>query len=677
MAGHTVTISVLADTKQFARAFKNLSNETGLSKLGRGVKALGKAVAVGGAAAAVGAVALGKKAVGAASDLQQSVGAVDAVFKQNAGTVHAWAKSAAQDLGLSRSEYSQMAAVIGSQLKNMGVETGAVAGQTNDLVKIGADLAAQFGGTTSQAVEALSSLLRGERDPIEQYGVSINQAAIDAKKAEMGLAGLSGEAAKNADLQATLALLTTQTADAQGAFARESNTWAGVQQRLKANLTNISATIGTALLPALTAAAGWLNENLQPAFERLTEWVKAEGIPKLQELAAWFQANLLPTLQQLWEAFQTQLLPALQSFGEFLATTVLPALSELASWVITNRDAILPFVAAIVAGVAAWQAYVKIQAIVKATMAAVKAAQIALNLAMAANPIGLIITAIAALVAGLVYFFTQTETGRELWKKFTDALSAGWAIVKDAFKKGYQAVKEWLGKAWEFIKTVWSYSPYGLIINNWDKIIAFFKGIPGKVKAVFGNAINWLVSAGRNVLSGLRNGVNAVWSKVTGLGRDVRDRVKSAFLGAGRWLYNAGREVLQGLINGLSSALYRVRSIASDIANSLTSGVKSLLGIYSPSRVFRGFGVNVIQGLEIGLGNLAGLRSSMRDVSGVVADGFSPQLAMPGLTAGGMGRPAQAVQVTLQVPPTADTYSIGRELRRVLDDYERVSGGIR
>jgi hypothetical protein len=220
------------------------------------------------AAAGAGVLAFAKKTGEMASIAQQNAGAVDSVFKGNAATITAFADTAADKLGLSASSYQEMASVIGSQLKNMGVPMDAVAGSTNDLIAKGADLAAMFGGTTSDAVAALSSLLRGERDPIERYGVSINQAAIDAQKAAMGLSGLSGEADKNANLQATMALLTKQTADAQGQFAREAESAAGAQQRANAKLEDAGAKIGTAFLPAMTAAANvlgavalWASEN--------------------------------------------------------------------------------------------------------------------------------------------------------------------------------------------------------------------------------------------------------------------------------------------------------------------------------------------------------------------------------------------------------------------------------
>jgi len=244
-------IRVITDTSK-AKGLDETAGKFG--KFGAGVKKL----AVPAGVALAGIVAFGAGAVKAASDVQQSLGAVDAVFGKNSASIKKWADQAATSVGISKNSYMELASVTGAQLKNMGLPMDKVTGQTNDLIKKGADLAAQFGGSTKDAVEAIGSALRGETDPIERYGVSIKQADIAAQQAAEGTDKLTGAAGKQAKTMALLHLLNKQTADSTGAFARENDSAAHQAQVAQAQYEDMQATLGQALLPAVTKVMGVL-----------------------------------------------------------------------------------------------------------------------------------------------------------------------------------------------------------------------------------------------------------------------------------------------------------------------------------------------------------------------------------------------------------------------------------
>lgn len=206
-----------------------------------------------------------KSSVGSAGELEQSVGAIQTVFKGSAGQMNAWADSAATDVGLSKNEFNELGTLIGSQLKNGGTAMEELGPKTKDLITLGADLSSMFGGTTSDAVGALSSALKGERDPIERYGVSLNQAKIDAEAAALGFTKVDGALSAEANQAATLSLIMKQTADAHGNFGRETDTLAHKQQVLNAQIANGKARIGTELLPVVSAFTGMLSNALGPA----------------------------------------------------------------------------------------------------------------------------------------------------------------------------------------------------------------------------------------------------------------------------------------------------------------------------------------------------------------------------------------------------------------------------
>ena len=270
MAGKktSIAVQITGDARDAIKAINQTSGElmTLQQKTSSAISGAASAIASAGIVSKI--TDIGKAAIDAAANLEQSIGGVDTVFKENAAQVHQWAQSAAQDLGLSENSYNELATIIGSQLKNAGLSMDQVGGKTNDLITLGADLSSMFGGSTTQAVEALSSALKGEMDPIEAYGVSLNDATLKAQAASMGLGDLYAAGDRNAKIQATLAAITAQTGDATGNFAKEADTAQGQQQRLNAELENAQAALGQALLPAVTqvtaqlaSLAGWVQTN--------------------------------------------------------------------------------------------------------------------------------------------------------------------------------------------------------------------------------------------------------------------------------------------------------------------------------------------------------------------------------------------------------------------------------
>lgn len=240
----------------------------GISGIGAGIGKL-----IGPAIAAVGVAEVGRgmaDIVNKAGQLEQSVGAIDSVFKESAGQMHAWADSAATSVGLSKNEFNELGTLIGAQLKNGGTAMAELAPQTNKLIGLGADLSSMFGGTTREAVEALSSALKGERDPIERYGVSLKQSEIDAKAAALGFEKVGGSFSNEAQQAATLALIMEQTKDAHGNFAKESDTYAHKVQVLSQQWENFTTGLGEMFLPVAASALEWLM-GLGPAIQPVAE----------------------------------------------------------------------------------------------------------------------------------------------------------------------------------------------------------------------------------------------------------------------------------------------------------------------------------------------------------------------------------------------------------------------
>lgn len=340
MANRTVSVALVADVGQYQSAMTRAAATTRTvgdnattagTRAERGFAAAGKgAVLLGGLAG--GALTIGlKSAVDAAADAEQSIGGVESVFKSYARTVIADSKAADRALGLSANSYRELATVIGSQLKNAGVPMDQLADKTEGLVTMGADLAAMFGGTTEEAVRALSSALKGEMDPIEAYGISLNDAALKAEAASLGLEVMGGSLTNSQRAMAVMSAVTKQGADAVGAFGRESDTAAGRAQRAAAQWDNLKVTLGDELLPLWSGLVSVLGEQVIPALGDVVR-AGAGAVGFLGELAQWAGDNT-PIVAALGSVLAIQLAGGITAVtvaaNRFVLTPVVLGLSSL------------------------------------------------------------------------------------------------------------------------------------------------------------------------------------------------------------------------------------------------------------------------------------------------------------------------------------------------------------
>lgn len=697
MAKNTVIVSVLGDTKDLQGKLNGAGSS--FDKFAK-VAAAAAAIAV----AAVGAISV--KAVRSASELEQNMGAMESVFKSNTAQMEKWATGAASSLGLAKSEYAGLATVLGSQMKNMGVASDQLGGQTHQLIGLGADLAAQFGGSTSDAVGALSSLLRGERDPIERYGVSINQAAINAKLAEMGLSGLTGEAEKNAKLSATLALLYDQTADAAGAFARESTTLAGAQQRLKAGTENLYATLGTSLLPAVTAVTSafgsminkiqesdWfrtLTSNLTEASNSFADFVYGilNGTEKLdfssifgnivtglvtgiRKAADWISGGgLTPIFAAVTNARDGLLGAAIELF-KALGKALPVILPEIITAVLALIDQLISFVLDSIP--------ILLEAAVQLFTALVSA--IPIIVPQLITGLVAIITELVPTVLGLIPVILDAAI--QLFTALIDALpiilpeliAAQVAIIPVLIMTIIGLIPQLLEAAVQLFTALISAIP--LILPN--LLLKLVEMAPQIVRSIV-SMVPTIIASGERLFTALVDAIPTIGRKLGPELIKLAPKLVSATRSMIPQLAAAGGELINGLASGLWRGAGSVVDNLLSIAKDAISAFKNFLGIQSPSRVFAGFGLNIDEGLAGGIDKgITKVKRAVGDLSDSVTDGFSPTLdyTAPGRPPGRGGAPGSGVTrvYNITVNAVSNAYETGRAIVEAIEQYERIQGG--
>jgi len=270
---------------------------------------------------------------------------------------------------------------------------------------------------------------------------------------------------------------------------------------------------------------------------------------------------------------------------------------------------------------------------------AVTAAQWLLNLALSANPIGLIIIAIIALVAGLVLLWKKSETFRNIVKGALAVVGKAFSALWDAIKFVFNAIRTGLTIAFNFIKTQFTNFINGVkliwagIAFLWqkvkeaiDKAVGFFKAMPGRVWDFVKSIPNKLLELGKDIMRGLSDGLAAGW----------------------QW----------------------VKDKFSDLVSGLPSIVKKILGISSPSRVMRSLGQQVGRGFALGIG----------DGRSAVQRSLGQLVGLPGTSSGSMmvagsgGASGSGTTIVVNVPAVADPSEVGRQVVKAIQAYERGVG---
>ena len=243
----TLKLSLLADVSDFGKGMGTAGSD--FQKFSRTVESASR-VATG----VIGAIgAIGVSAVQAASDLGETSSAVEQVFgRRAAAQLQTFAASAAQSLGQSRQQALSAAQTFGIFGTSAGLAGTELVDFTTELVTLAADLASFNNTDVDTAITALGAALRGESEPIRQYGVLLDAATLKNRALAEGIIETTEEALT--PQQRTLAAyaeILAQTSLQQGDFARTSDGLANSQRILQAELENFRVELGEELLPVV------------------------------------------------------------------------------------------------------------------------------------------------------------------------------------------------------------------------------------------------------------------------------------------------------------------------------------------------------------------------------------------------------------------------------------------
>ena len=538
------------------------------------------------------------KAIGASitegAALQQSLGGVETLFKDSADKVKGFANEAYKTTGLSANAYMEnVTGFSASLLQSLGGDTDKAA-ETANMAMIDMSDNANKMGTSMESIQlAYQGFAKQNYTMLDNlklgYGGTkqeMQRLLSDAEK----LTGVKYDMNNLSDVYSAIHAIQ-ENLDITGTTAREAaTTFTGSFESMKAAAQNVLGKLS-------------LGEDIQPALQALMETT-----------STFLFGNLIPMIGNILKQIPNLILGGIKGvfsgiFGEGLGSIMGGIVTALGS-------AFLAF--------KAFSAVSGLLSGIPAVLTTIKTAVTGLFTAMSANPIGIAIAAIAALTAGLVYFFTQTEMGRQIWQGFMDWFSGVWQSVAPVLTEVWNGIVETATTVWnnmmavvapiiqavvDFIRSVWDgislwwTENQGLIQQTfttvWNAIQTVIQTVMPIIQSIIETAMNILapfieatwnnictvvttvwelikiaIQTAMDVISGVIKAVMAIingdwgtaWNAIKGVGEAIW-----------KGLSAAGKAIFDGFAQILSNIWNTIKSVASSAWEGLKSTVLGLI----------------------------------------------------------------------------------------------------
>ncbi|CZE18270.1 PblA [Streptococcus pneumoniae] len=511
------------------------------------------------------------KAIGASINegaaLQQSLGGVETLFKDSADKVKGFANEAYKTTSLSANAYMEnVTGFSASLLQSLGGDTDKAA-ETANMAMIDMSDNANKMGTSMESIQlAYQGFAKQNYTMLDNlklgYGGTkqeMQRLLADAEK----LTGVKYDINNLSDVYSAIHTIQ-ENLDITGTTAREAaTTFTGSFESMKSAAQNVLGKLS-------------LGEDIQPALQALMETT-----------STFLFGNLIPMIGNILKQIPILILGGIKGvfsgiFGEGLGSIMGSIVTALGSAFLAFKA--FSTVSGLLSGI-------------PAVLTTIKTAVTGLFTVMSANPIGIAIAAIAGLTAGLVYFFTQTETGRQIWSSFVAWIKQAWQGIADFF------VNLWSG-IFEGASTLWDG-----VVTAWNAVVTFFSDLWVRIQeaaSVAWTAITTAVMAivqpfidgFMNIWNNISDGLTQIWEGIKMIFQGVWGFIKSIFLGAILIIIN----LVTGNFNQLGADLSLIWKGIKNSISMIWEGIKTYFsGVVD---VIVGYGIAIFENFSTTLSTI-------------------------------------------------------------------------
>ena len=448
-----------SNTKAFQNQIKSTQNQVKDMKEAINGAFKGVVFKAGGLVAGLGLVDFAKESLMLASDLVEVQNVVDVTFGSTAATINNWSQTALKSFGLSELQAKQFTGTLGAMFKSSGITGKGLISMSENLTGLSGDLASFYNLPIDEAMQKIRSGISGETMPLKELGINMDVANLSAYALSKGIHTAYDKMSQAEQTTLRYNYLMSVTKGAQGDFIRTSSGFANQLRVAQTGFKQLGASIASYALPYINKIVTKFNDLINVAPKMVTTvkskatemWnafkvssvfntLKLEAtstfkaikdtisflkkpfqdfVESVVRFAKTFWTDISPTIDYI----EKNVKPKIWDDVKFAIKDVLDIATSTFNFISANWSTIKPLVESITIAIVAWKVAtmaiatwtgivtavtsvwstieLMIWGITNAT-SAWQAIQWILNVAMSANPIGVVILAIAALTLAII-----------------------------------------------------------------------------------------------------------------------------------------------------------------------------------------------------------------------------------------------------------------------------------